>query len=371
MILLFFILISLLILYASALLYCATGFLKQIYFTSDNNTQEEKRFTIIICARNEEKNIGRCIKTIIDQDYDLSKIQIIVVNDASNDSTVFQAESFLKKTKLNYRIITNPHQKGKKASITYAIQYAVYENIILRDADTFTNSYTWLKSVSDFMECENADMIIGPVKLTDNVGPLWALQAIENNVLNLMSCGSAYYKKPFLASAANLIFTKTLFEKCNGFQSHSNIPSGDDVLFLEDAKKIQGVKISYLKSYEAIVETFACRSFSLLLKQKVRWAGKFKSNPNKFNLFFGLLCVLVNAAWLFSFVYAFIVPHNGGLCLIFILSKLLIDILLLFLASRFLKNQSLNLFALPVGCIYPLYACIVAIASVFMKPHWK
>lgn len=370
MIILFSILFFLLFCYAIVLLVLSYGFLKLNFFNSFNNT-DLIAFTIIICARNEEKKIGRCIKSILDQDYDLNRIQIIVVNDASNDSTVFQAESVLKPSRISYRIISNPQQKGKKQSISYAIQFALYDTIILRDADTFTSSYSWLQCISDFLHKEKPDMIIGPVKLTDNAGPLWALQAIENNVLSVMSAGSAFLKKPFLASAANLIFTKSLFEKCGGFKSHIHIASGDDVLFLEEAKRIRNVKISYLKSYEAIVQTYPCKNFSALLNQKIRWAGKFKNNPNKFNLIFGLTSFLVNAGWLLAFVYSFLVPQNGGLGLIFVLSKLLIDILLLFLASRFLKNQGLIWYALPAGCIYPLYVCIVAIASVFMKPHWK
>jgi cellulose synthase/poly-beta-1,6-N-acetylglucosamine synthase-like glycosyltransferase len=251
------------------------------------------------------------------------------------------------------------------------MQFAEHDLIVSRDADTFTKSYSWLKSIADFQKQNKSDLIIGPVAIADNFGIMWALQAIENNVLNVFNCGSAYFKKPFLASGANLIFKKAIFEKTNGYASHLAIESGDDVLFLEEVKKVDGSKIHYLKSTEAIVYTYPARTFSHLIKQKIRWASKFKSNTNKLNLLLSLVSFVINAAWLFCLFYGFLIPQNGGLSLIFVLLKLLIDILLLFLASGFLKNRSLILYALPVGCIYPVYALIVGIGSVFGKPKWN
>lgn len=370
MIAVFYILLVLLFIYAVVLIGLSAGFVA----TKDFSSNEEEIFlpvTIIICARNEEKKIGKCLKSIVQQDYDLSKIQLIVVNDASNESTVFQAQNALKDSQLNYKIISNPSRKGKKQSITYGMQFAEHDLIITRDADTFTKSFSWLKSISDFQRANNCDLIIGPLAINDNFGILWALQAIENNVLAVLNVGSAFFKKPFLASGANLIFTRAIFEKTKGYSSHISVESGDDVLFLEDVKKITGSKIRYLKSSEAIVYTYPTPNFSALLKQKVRWASKFKINPNKTNLSIAILSFIINAAWIFCLLYGFLIPQKGELSLIFVLLKLVIDILLLFLASRFIKNKSLALYAIPVGCVYPIYAVIVAIRSVFYKPKWN
>jgi cellulose synthase/poly-beta-1,6-N-acetylglucosamine synthase-like glycosyltransferase len=352
------------------LAWLSIGFVKTNYFQA-NDERSFPPVTIIICARNEEKKIGKCLKTIIDQEYDLSRIQVIIINDASSDTTVFQAQSVLKKSKINHKIISNPTQKGKKQSITYALQFVEHELIVIRDADTYTRSSYWLKSISDFYEEHKPDLIIGPVALGDNQGMLWALQAIENNILSVLSCGSAYYKKPFLCSGANLVFTKSIFQKVSGYQSHLHVSSGDDVLFMEDVKKILGAKISYLKSYDNIVNTYPCYNLKELLNQKIRWAAKFSVNPNMLNLVFSLLIFIINAGWLFALFYGFLVPQKGVLSLILVLLKLLIDILLLFLASRFLKNKALAWYVLPVGFIYPVYAVLVAVASVFFKPKWK
>ncbi|MDP3557533.1 MAG: glycosyltransferase [Bacteroidota bacterium] len=369
MVLVSYILFSFLIIYAGILIYFGVGFLKTHFFRLTNDATTP--ITIIICARNEEKTIGRCLVSILKQDYDFTKVQLLLINDASSDSTVFQAEAILKNSKINYKIISNPTQKGKKLSITYAISQAKNNLLVLRDADTFTTSTLWLQTISDFYNTTNSDLIIAPIAIANNFGILWALQAIETNVLTVVSCGSSYFKKAFLCNGANLVFTKTIFEKVNGYSSHIKINSGDDVLFLEDVKKIPEAKINYLKSEQAIVYTYPSLSFAKLIHQKIRWASKFKNNKNKLNLLLAILSFGVNLAWLFCLFYSLFVPQNGGFILFFVLFKLIIDNLLLFLASRFVKNRGLGWFSLPVGLIYPLYACVVAIASVFIKPKWK
>ena len=100
MILASYIFFSLLIVYALIMAWFAIGFVKTNYFTATYTSSTS--LTIIICARNEEKTIGRCLATILKQDYDLSKIQLILINDASTDTTVFQAETILKNSKINY-----------------------------------------------------------------------------------------------------------------------------------------------------------------------------------------------------------------------------------------------------------------------------
>lgn len=332
---------------------------------------EMKPVSIIICARNEEKNLAKCLHSISEQDYPKHLIEIILVNDASTDKTKELAEIILKKQAISFQIISNQIKSGKKKSLSDAISKAKHNIIVTRDADTFNTSKVWLSSMVNYHLKFNKDFVFGPVMISDNAGLIWALQAIETNILTLFSLASLQLKKPFLCSGANLLFTKALFQETNGYQSHIEVESGEDVLFLEDIKKKRPESVGGLKTPSAIVYTYPQRSFSQLLNQRIRWAKKFEFNPNRANLIIALIIMLVNAFWLFSFVRYFFVPQNGYFGLIFILLKLIIDSLLLFLASRFVNNKGLNWYTLPVGLIYPIYALIVAIASVIFKPKWK
>lgn len=369
MIIVFYILLVCLGIYMLILGWLAAGFQKTALFRPAQ--KNSLPLSIIICARDEEKNIVRCLKSILDQDYDLRNVQLILINDASRDATVQLAERVLKGSGMSYRIISNQQQKGKKQSISYAMQFVTHELVVLRDADTFTRSRNWLRSVSGFYTTLSPDLIIAPVAITNNFGMLWAIQAIENNILVLMAAGSAYYKRPFLCNGANLIFTKTIFERVNGYTSHMQHLSGDDIFFLEDVKKIKDAKIAYLKAKDGIVYTYPSYSFIELVRQKSRWASKFKYNSNGLNFSLALITFLVNTGWLLAFAWVFAEPSGSRAALVFILLKLSFDILLLFLTSRFIKNRNLMGFSLPVACVYPVYASLVALSSVFIKPKWK
>jgi poly-beta-1,6-N-acetyl-D-glucosamine synthase len=356
-------------LYFLMLLWLGTGFLRTPFFRTlpINNVP----LTIIICARNEEKNIVRCIHSIYSQEYDRSLMEIIFINDASEDNTLPQAETALLNSGLKCKVINNSSRLGKKRSITEAMTKVTSELVIMRDADTFTSSTRWLSSMVSFHLSTKSDFIIAPVGIADNEDLLWALQAIENNVLAVLGCGSAFYKIPFLCNGANMAFTKKCFESVNGFNAHIEIPSGDDVLFLEAVRKKKELRIGYLKGKEAIVYTYPCYSFSDLIKQKTRWASKVKFSGNALNITMAVLVFLVNLLWIFSLVYINY-DHDFRLTgLLFIFSKLTIDILLLFLSSMLLKNIKLFWMALPAACIYPLYALVVSVASIFYKPSWK
>jgi hypothetical protein len=79
---------------------------------------------------------------------------------------------------------------------------------------------------------------------------------------------------------------------------------------------------------------------------------------------------MVNLLWVLSLLLLnFHVLRQQAL--LFISLKLIIDILLLFLASAFIKNKQLLWYSLPVACIYPVYAVIVGISSLFVKTKWK
>ncbi|MBS1650463.1 MAG: glycosyltransferase [Bacteroidetes bacterium] len=366
----FFLLI--LVIYIFFLVYYAIGFVSHKTEFQNNEKDEPIGVSVIICAHNEAAHIGKCLSEILKQNYDFSKVQIIVINDASNDKTPLIAEHILKNSKTEYIVISNKIKKGKKKSITMAVkQYVKYTNIILRDADTHTYSTLWLACMTRKLSKGDKSFIIGPLGLSNNFGLLWAMQVIEQIILGIITCGSSKFKKAFLCNGANLAFTKSVFNETLGYNNHINIEGGDDVLFLEDVKRLNDVKISYLKSQSAMVYTYPQKNLSKLIHQRVRWAHKFKFNPNPINTILGAIVLITNMIFLFCLIYSFFVPKNTGICLIFILTKLFFDFLLLFLGLRFFKYRIVLFFYLPLALIYPIYAIIVGVLSVFKKVNYK
>jgi len=332
---------------------------------------DPQKVSIIIAARNEEASIEQCLSSIIQQNYPKHLMEIIVVDDASTDQTFKVTAELLSHSGIEHRILNNPQHLGKKRSLKIAIEQSNSEIIICRDADTFSISNNWLSTIVNYMASSKKEFVICPIAIDHTKGILSSLQETETAILSLFTIASAYFKAPFLASGANLAFTKRLFYETGAYEGHLNIASGDDIFFLEKVKKLDRQKIGYLKNKEAIVYTFPEKDLSGLIQQKTRWSSKLFKNPNVINWLSALIIGVSNFAWIMGLFYSVLKPQNSPSILIFILSKLLIDILLVFLASSFIKVKTGTLKVALLAVIYPFYASLVAVLTVFVKPKWK
>ena len=109
-----------------------------LYFISLNKKRKFEDFrpkiSIIIPTYNEEKNIEKCIKKILDSDYDMKKLEILCIDDGSSDNTKKIILSLKKKNAL-IRLVHSSHS-GKTDAINKGINESKYEYLLMIDADT-------------------------------------------------------------------------------------------------------------------------------------------------------------------------------------------------------------------------------------------
>jgi len=325
--------------------------------------------TIILCARNEENNIEPCLSSILQQDYPSSCIELIFIDDASSDNTAVIAETLLRASGLRYSLIRNSQQQGKKKSLQANIPLASHELIITRDADTWTESKEWLKTLADYYTESGQALVIAPIAIADDGSLLAGLQSTENQILRIISMGSTFLGFPFLNSGANFAFSKTAFNLCEGYTRHLLIESGEDVFFLQDARRHPELKIGFLKSPKALVYTQPQTQLKSLLEQRVRWASKIVRRPSAPALLLGLLNLSVNAAFLYALLQVLV--YSDHTFYIFLFIKLTIDLLLLFLGPGIFEKRKRTASLVILALLYPFYSLAVGISSLFMKPRWK
>lgn len=197
------------------------------------------------------------------------------------------------------------------------------------------------------------------------------MQSLEFLTLIASAAGAIGINKPFMCNGANIAFRKNAFESSNGFEN-DHFTSGDDVFLLERVIKLFGRKsIRFVKLKTAIIESESMPNLSSFLKQRIRWAGKSVGykNPTAINTSF---VVFFNAfSIILSFVLGLFNPFFFWLTLFFIGFKILIDLPICIMITRFMnRGQLLSIFIL-LQIFYPLYICFVAIASLLIKPKWK
>ena len=95
----------------------------------------EIKISVIVAAYNQEKYIGRCLRSLLHQTIPLSDYEIIVVNDGSDDRTPYALELFHDAI----RVINNEKNIGLPASINKAILASRGKYIVRVDADDYVN----------------------------------------------------------------------------------------------------------------------------------------------------------------------------------------------------------------------------------------
>lgn len=325
--------------------------------------------SVIICARNEAGTIETCLQSLLEQDYDAGLVEVIIVNDASTDATASLVEKYLLGANFSYKVLHNETARGKKRSLAKAIALSKHPIIITRDADTFTESTEYLRSIAAFFRQEQMDVVIAPIALAPEKGLLNLLQNLENKVLRVFTAGSAYFQVPFISSGANFAFRKSCYEELGGYSSHLHIESGDDVFFLQEACKHKHYKIGFLNSEEALVYTYAANTLPESLQQRARWSGKLLKRPTLPALISGLLILITNVLFVYASITVFFHPQQS--LIQFLVFKAGMDFFLLFLSARGFDKRASLLQICVMVIVYPFYMIASSLAAVFTKPRWK
>ncbi len=183
--------------------------------------------SIIISCRNEERFITRCLDSVINQDYPKDKLELLVIDGASEDRTREIIKDFVKKYSF-VKLLNNP-KKIKPIALNMSIKIAKGENIIIMDAHTIYKKDYILKSVK-YLEEYKADNVGGVIKSIPEENTLSA-QAIVFVLSHPFGVGNSYFrigsKKPrWVDGLAFGCYRKEVFEK-NGLFNENLIKSQD------------------------------------------------------------------------------------------------------------------------------------------------
>lgn len=109
-----------------------------------------KKISVIIAAYNQEKYIGRCLRSLLRQNIRKENIEIIVVNDGSNDKTAYALELFHG----DIDVIVHDGNKGLPFAVNSGLKAATGDYIIRVDSDDYVNEnfLVILQTYLDFNE---------------------------------------------------------------------------------------------------------------------------------------------------------------------------------------------------------------------------
>lgn len=338
------------------------------------NKKKSTGFSVIIPFRNEEENLPRLLESFSLLNYPKQLFEIILVDDESDDKSVEICEKFRSDfPNLKGKILKNKRnsKSPKKDAIHTGIKDSSFEYIVTTDADCRVPE-KWLNYFAAEIEKNEPAMLAGPVAFSETVKKKLFQRFEEIDFFSLQgsSIGAFGIGKPFMCNGANLCFRKTDFQMVGGFQNNSEIASGDDVFLLQNFKNV-GLKIQFLKEYEATVFTNYQSSVGALVSQRIRWGAKASAYRDLFAKSISLIVLLFNFILIISaFLALFRLIHYQVLLLVFLI-KFNLDFILIYKTARFFRRELAMKDYFWVSFLHPFFLSFTSILSVFRGFHWK
>jgi len=103
-------------------------------------TYTHKSFvSVIVPVFNQEKYIGRCLRSLLHQTMDRTEFEVLVIDDASTDRTPYALSQFQDNGDSNISVLSLSTNQGLPSALNTGINKARGELIVRVDSDDFVN----------------------------------------------------------------------------------------------------------------------------------------------------------------------------------------------------------------------------------------
>ena len=337
------------------------------------NPDFEPGVTIIIPCFNEEEWIQRTILSCMNQKYPIDKLEVIVVDDCSNDNSVQMAEEIIEriwreadryKTKERLSMHVFSENKGKREAMVQGVSMAKHDLVIFVDSDSFLDPNAVRHIVQPFQDSKMGG-VAGRTDVENKyTNTLTKLQTVRYYIaFRIMKAAESWFDSVTCLSGPLSCYRKDLIIK-NQDAWLSQTFLGQPATFGDDRSMTNYMLKTHRTSYQdtAICTTVVPSQTGIFLKQQMRWKRSwlreslraltfiFKKEP--FMMLFFLVGLIVPIAAPIVVVYNLIyVPIAHGVFPTTFLIGLLLMAMLMSFAHLFFKKSKLWSF----GLIFVLY----------------
>ena len=350
------------------------------------NAENIKRTTtvsIIVAARNESKNIIKCLTAVLNQNYPTNLFEVIVIDDFSEDDTYSKAKSIQNEQLRVYQLKHLLANDGKvvaykKKAIEKAIDQSQADLIITIDADVVMGE-KWLRSIVSYYEQKGCLIIAAPVMFHTKNHFINHFQTLDFCGMMVTTGAVIESNSGSMCNGANMAYVRKAFYYVKGFEGNDKLGSGDDVFLMHKINMAFKGSSRFIKCKSATVFTAAQPTIKTFFSQRLRWASKNKNfKDRKINAQL-VLILAANLAIVYNFCLTIITFFLGSenvkayfaLFIITFLIKCLADFIYLATGAVYFNRRAALYWFIPAQIAHILYISIVGILGNFVTYSWK
>lgn len=325
------------------------------------NLIDSKDITVLVPFRNEEERIHVLLNSI----KSLKKYpkEIIFINDHSQDDGAELIVEGLQN--ISHRILNVPDDMtGKKRALRFATKECTSKYILTWDADVYFKPDYF----DQLEQLPEAEMYLLPAVLIAE-SSMEYLYEIDVVLANAINTGLAGLSRPIMASGANFLYNRSVFNEVDDLDSHSHMASGDDTYLLRDFRNNKK-DVRVVSGLKCAVYTETPRSFREFIDQRLRWVGKTMDISDNLGTFVAMFQFILAIAF-FGLLGISMFIGNWEIFSSLFIGKVIADLVLFF--PFFVKMRRLLTWTLiPIyEILFPFYSLLLFILMFTYNPKWK
>ncbi len=240
--------------------------------------------TVIIPCFNEEEWIQRTIRSCINQDYPVDKLEVIVVDDCSNDKSVEKIQEMIDRLKdgdkenryhLENRIsyYVQPTNMGKRDAMALGATKARHELLVFVDSDSFLDPFAVRNIVQPFKD-EKMGGVSGRTDVANTyTNSLTKMQSVRYYIaFRIMKAAEGYFDAVTCLSGPLSCYRKDLVLKYKDAWLNQKF-LGQRATFGDDRSMTNFILRHNRTTYQdtAVCSTIVPSRHKIFLKQQMRW----------------------------------------------------------------------------------------------------
>ncbi len=247
------------------------------------------RFSVLIAARNEGKNLPALLESLQKQTISWSEGEAVIVLDRCSDNSVEVVSAFAEEHPWVIPVV-NDREPGelspKKSALLKGYEEITGEVVLQTDADAILPP-EWIETHLKIHMTESPAVVSGlfNFKLPSTLWGYWV--GAEKRWTFMIAAASAGWGNPFLAFGVNISFNLRKIDVPQLLKENLHSISGDDDLIMQSAAR-QGLKTVFSTDMQNAPYTELPTSFGNFLRQRKRHLSAAVNYDLKAKIFYAL-----------------------------------------------------------------------------------